>query len=164
LTKGEIEVNKTKNSIFKWSVMAVVILLAGVVSVFALSFPWQGNGEKIKPANGLVSIPTAGVADGKARFYRINDGGKEIRFFVVKGADGAFHTAFDACDVCFRDKKGYSQQGDAMICRNCNKKFAIVRIGPHSVGGCNPSYLPHTEKAGNIIIKVTDIRTGAIYF
>jgi uncharacterized membrane protein len=51
-----------------------------------------------------------------------------------------------------------------MICRNCNKKFAVVRIGPHATGGCNPSYLPHAEKGGNVIIKVNDIKAGARYF
>jgi uncharacterized membrane protein len=51
-----------------------------------------------------------------------------------------------------------------MICKNCNKKFAIVRIGPHAIGGCNPSYLPHRQTAGNIVISINDLKTGARFF
>lgn len=156
--------NKTKKTFFKWSVLAMVILLLGAGGVFALNLPWQSKNETVKPANGLVSIPLSAVKDGKAHFYRLTDSGKDISFFVIKASDGAIRTAFDACDVCFRDKKGYTQQGDFMVCRNCNKKFAVVRIGPHATGGCNPSHLPHTEKAGNLVIKVDDIKAGARYF
>lgn len=155
---------KSKKSVIKWTVLTVTALLIGVGAVFALNIPGLGKGEKVKPVNGAVTIPLAKVSDGKAHFYKFEDGGKEIGFFLVKGADNAIHVAFDACDVCFREKKGYEQQGDFMICKNCNKKFAIVRIGPHAIGGCNPSYLPSNQAAGNIVITVNDLKSGARFF
>lgn len=155
---------KSKKALFKWSALTVTVLLLGGGVVFALTIPGLGKGEKVKPENGSVSIQLSKVADGKAHFYRTDVGGKEIGFFLVKGSDGALHTAFDACDVCYRDKKGYFQDGDFMVCKNCNKKFAIVRIGPHAIGGCNPSYLPHRQSAGNVVISVTDLKTGARFF
>lgn len=154
----------SSKSLFKWIALTATALLLGVGVVFALNVPGLGKGDKVKPVNGAVSIPLSKVTDGKAHFYKFSDGGKEIGFFLVKGADGALHTAFDACDVCFREKKGYFQEGDFMICRNCNKKFAIVRIGPHAIGGCNPSYLPHQQSAGNAVISVNDLKTGARFF
>jgi uncharacterized membrane protein len=155
---------KSKIALFKGPALTVTALLLGVGVVFALNIPGLGKGERVKPVNGAVSIPLAKVTDGKAHFYKFSDGGKEIAFFLVKGSDGALHSAFDACDVCFQDKKGYVQQGDFMICKNCNKKFAIVRIGPHAIGGCNPSYLPHKQSAGNIVISINDLKTGARFF
>lgn len=142
-------------------IMAVFVLAASVTGVMAFSF---GKYEKAKVVNGTVTIPTAKVSDGKARFFKFVDGGREINFFVVKASDGTFRTAFDACDACYREKKGYEQQGDKMVCKNCNMRFATNRIGPHAVGGCNPSYLPSQTGKDSIIIKVDDLKQGARYF
>jgi uncharacterized membrane protein len=158
------ENGRAKGSLLKWTALTLAILLIGVGAVFAFTVPGLAKSDKIKPVNGIVSVPLAKVSDGKAHFYRVAEGGKEIGFFVVKGSDGAIHTAFDACDVCFREKKGYVQQGDYMICKNCNKKFAIAMIGPVSAGGCNPSHLEHAEAGGNIIIKVANLKGGARFF
>jgi uncharacterized membrane protein len=145
-------------------VVAVVVtaaLLIGAFSIFAFSL---GKYEKVKANGSTVSIPVSKLADGIARFYRIDDGGKEIAFFVVKAPDGSYRTAFDACDVCYKEKKGYEQQGDKMNCKNCNQKFATNRIGPNSTGGCNPSFLPHQLSGNNITISLADLKAGARFF
>ena len=139
----------------------MVALLVGAVSVFAFSL---GKYEKVKGSNGTVTVPVAKLADGKARFYKFEDGGKEITFFAAKAADGSIKTAFDACDSCYKSKKGYEQQGDQMNCKNCNQKFAINRLGPNATGGCNPGYLPHQMNGSSISIKVDDLKSGARYF
>ena len=142
-------------------VVGLVILCAAVVSVSAFSL---GKYEKVRASNGVVTIPAAKLADNKARFYKLADGGKEIAFFAVKSADGSIKTAFDACDACYKSKKGYVQQGDRMNCTNCNQKFAIGRLGPNATGGCNPGYLPHQLNGGVITIKTADLKGGAGYF
>ncbi|MSM38125.1 MAG: DUF2318 domain-containing protein [Geobacter sp.] len=143
-------------------VLVMVCLLQG--GAYALNLPGFGKYQKVTPVNGMVSIPVAKVNDGKAHFYAINEGGKEVAFFLVKAADGSLKTAFDACDVCYKEKKGYEQNGDAMVCKNCKMKFATSKIGPHAVGGCNPSYLPSRPAGANIVISVADLRAGARYF
>jgi uncharacterized membrane protein len=135
--------------------------LVSAVSVFAFSF---GKHEKVKADNGIVTLPVEKLTEGKARFYKFEDGGKEIAFFAVKAPDGSIRTAFDACDSCYRSKKGYKQQGDKMNCNNCNQKFAINRLGPNATGGCNPGYLPNQPKGDTITIKVSDLKSGARYF
>ena len=148
----------------KQAVGAMVIIgavLLGALSVGAFSL---GKYEKVKATDGVVTIPAAKFDDGKARFFRFEDGGKEIAFFVVKAPDGSYRTAFDSCDVCFKEKKGYEQRGDKMNCKNCNQKFAINRIGPNSIGGCNPSYLPHQIAGTNITITAADLKAGARFF
>jgi len=144
-----------------WAAVVTVALLVGAVSVFAFSL---GKYEKVKVNGDAVTIPVAKLADGKARFYKLEDGGKEIAFFAVKTPDGSIRTAFDACDACFKSKKGYEQQGDKMNCKNCNQKFAIHRLGPNATGGCNPGYLPHQLNGGSISISVNDLKGGARYF
>lgn len=144
-----------------WAGIVTVLLLVGAVSVFAFSL---GKYEKAKVSGGVVTIPVTKLADGKAHFYKFEDGGKEIPFFAAKAPDGSFKTAFDACDSCYREKKGYEQQGDKMICKNCNKKFAINNLGPNATGGCNPGYLPHQLNGSTISISVSDLKGGARYF
>lgn len=151
--------NRTKQVIGTGIIVAA--LLVGAVSVFAFSL---GKFEKVKATGGTVSLPAAKLADGKARFYKFDGGGREIAFFAVKGADGSYKTAFDACDACYKAKKGYEQQGDKMNCKNCNQKFAIGRLGPNATGGCNPGYLPHQQSGDTISIKAADLQAGARYF
>ncbi|WP_136516087.1 DUF2318 domain-containing protein [Geomonas edaphica] len=145
-------------------IIALVAVAAMATVAFAFSLPGMGKYEKVKPVNGTVTIPVAKVNDGKAHYYKLADGGKEINFFIVKGSDGQLHTAFDACDVCYREKKGYEQQGDKMNCNNCNQKFAINKIGAASGGGCNPSHLTAKIDASNVTISVTDLKSGARFF
>ncbi len=127
-------------------IIAVAILAIGVVAAYPFSF---GKYEKVKAINGVFAISTAKLSDGNAHFYKFGDGGKDIAFFVVKSADGSFKAAFDACDACYKSKKGYEKQGDKMNCRNCNQKFAIGRLGPNATGGCNPGYLPTNSPAAS---------------
>lgn len=138
----------------------VMVFLAAAVSGNAFSL---GKYEKVTASNGVVSLPVAKISE-KAKFYKFVDGGKEIAFFAVKAADGSVKTAFDACDSCYRAKKGYEQQGDKMNCNNCNQKFAVNKLGPNATGGCNPGYLPHQQAGNTVTIKVSDLKDGARYF
>jgi uncharacterized membrane protein len=133
--------------------------------IFAFCFQGTDKSEKVQAVNGVVSIPLQAVSDGIAHFYRFNNGRKEIVFFVVKGSDGIFHTAFDACEVCcFRKKKGYMQQGDYMICLGCRERYATNMIDQVNGIGCRPHRLEHSETGKNIVIKAADLKAGARYF
>ncbi len=149
--------------VMQWLVAgcAVVVVLIGSLDAGAFSF---GKYEKVTVVSGMVTVPTAKLSDGKAHYYSLEDGGKTIAFFAVKASDGSIRTAFDACDSCYRAKKGYEQQGDKMNCKNCNQKFAINRLGPNATGGCNPGYLPNRLTGGAVVIKAEDLKGGARYF
>jgi len=152
-------IDRIKQTVF--SAVITLALLIGAAGVFAFPF---GKYEKVKASSGIISLSASKLADGKTRFYKFEDGGKEIAFFAVKASDGSIRTAFDACDACYRSKKGYEQQGDKMNCNNCNQKFAISRLGPNASGGCNPGYLPHQLNGGTVLIKASDLKDGARYF
>jgi uncharacterized membrane protein len=146
---------------FIWITSVALLLMLSTSGVFAFSL---GKYEKVKPSGGSVIISATKLTDGKAHYYKFEDGGKEIAFFVVKATDGSIKTAFDACDACYKEKKGYEQQGDKMNCKNCNQKFAINRLGPNASGGCNPGYLPHQLNGSTISIQTRDLKAGARYF
>lgn len=150
---------KSKKAVWAAGIFGALLISAATVFAFSL-----GKYESVKVSNGVVALPIAKLADGKARFYKFTDGGKEIVFFSAKSSDGSYKVAFDACDSCFKSRKGYEQQGDKMNCKNCNQKFAINRLGPNATGGCNPGYLPHQLNGSTISLSVTDLKGGARYF
>jgi hypothetical protein len=113
--------------------------------------------------NGLVRLPLATFDDYKAHYYTYMNEGHPIEFFVLKSKDGVVRAAFNACDVCFASKKGYTQDGDYMVCNNCGRRFPADQINVVQ-GGCNPSPLERTVEGDSLVIQVQDIVTGGAYF
>jgi len=114
-------------------------------------------------AGGDVTIALADVADGKAHFYTYDAGGTQVKYFVLKSSDGKVRAAFDACDVCYAQKKGYQQEGDEMVCNNCGRRFPSAKINEVE-GGCNPSPIERTLKGANLVLASADLQAGVQYF
>ena len=112
----------------------------------------------------LVQIPTSEISSEVAEYTYLSKDGTEVRYFAVFGSDGEVHTAFDACDVC-GGSQGYQQEGTDIFCRKCGRYFSIDGLGTQNKGyGCWPSYLPHTVEGDSIIIKKSDLESGAYRF
>ena len=110
-----------------------------------------------------VSFPANLFDDGKARHFEHVDGKHTIRYFILKSSDGIIRAAFDACDVCWRAGKGYYQEGDHMVCRNCGRRFASNLVNEVK-GGCNPAPLNRNLESDKLVIKIKDILEGRQYF
>ena len=108
-----------------------------------------------------ISIPVSDISE-IAKWYKYETDTKTISFFAVKASDGKIKVAFNACDVCYPEKKGYKQEGSYMVCNNCGLKFAINGIGTENKtgGGCWPGYLPSQISGDNIAIKKSDLENG----
>ena len=110
-----------------------------------------------------IRFPLATFDDFKAHHYTYMHEGRPVEFFILKSTDGVVRAAFNACDVCFRSKKGYTQDGDVVICNNCDRRFPADEINVVQ-GGCNPSPLNRTTEGDTLIIHVEDILAGSTYF
>ncbi len=112
-----------------------------------------------------ISIPVSDISTN-AKWFEYESDGAVIRFFAVKAGDGSIKTAFDACDVCFSSKKGYSQDGSVMVCNNCGNKYPIDGLGTENKqgGGCWPGYLPNTIVGDKLEIKKSDLDKGRYRF
>ena len=151
---------------------AVVIAVAGGLGLFL--FPCS-----ILSTLPVVSAPPATPTvddgqftyavslfdDGKARHFDFADAGSNttIKYFILKSADGVIRAAFDACDVCWPEGKGYVQDKTAMICRNCGRRFESVMVNEIQ-GGCNPAPLKRTIQGNQVIIRLDDLKKGQDYF
>lgn len=139
-----------------------------VVLVILIAF---GGGTKssaemvVTPgSDGAVHIPLADVSDGRARFYQYRTASsKMLRFFVIKSSDGVYRAAADACDVCFRSKLGYHQEGDDMVCNKCGRHFPSRDVNVIT-GSCNPDGIPRTIQGSNLLIAAGDLEARAGMF
>jgi uncharacterized membrane protein len=146
--------------------IVISLLVTAAALVGWLGIPGTGGASaptSVSASAGKVSIPVADLNDGQAHFYSYKGPGGKMTFFLIKGTDGTLRAAFDACDVCYKEKKGYEQKGEQMICKNCNQTFAVAKIGTVS-GGCNPSPLKTTQNGAALEIAVSDLEAGARYF
>lgn len=108
--------------------------------------------EEVKASAEPFIIKTSDLSKKLKYFKTRTTKNAEISFFAALGNDGKPRVAFDACDVCYRSKKGYSQNGDLAVCNNCGNRYPIDSLGTENLyGGCWPSYL-HVDIQGNEII------------
>ena len=116
------------------------------------------------PTGQDVALPIAAFADGRAHFYRyVSATGHETRFFVLKSADGDVRAAFDACDSCFRQRRGFRQVGDQLICNNCGRTISARHVGVLK-GGCNPVPVERAIDGDRVIVRAAALEGGDPYF
>ncbi len=124
----------------------------------------QGLQPTVPPADAnQLTYPVTMFADGKARHFDFKTDEHTIRYFIIQSADGVLRAAFDACDVCWPAGKGYYQEGDHMVCRNCGRRFASNKVNEVK-GGCNPAPLDRRVEGDMLVIEADDIRAGKGYF
>jgi uncharacterized membrane protein len=145
------------------------VALVAVIAVALVVVMNRGDGGQAVAAAPVaaggadVTIPVAELAGGQAKFYSYDAGGVEVKYFVMQSKDGEYRAAFDACDVCYPNKKGYSQQGDSMVCNNCGQQFETSKINEVK-GGCNPSPIERTVEGQDLVLKTSDLQAGVQYF
>jgi len=120
--------------------------------------------EEVVARDGVIAIEASALGKMASRHYRYREGGQTVRFFVVRDGQGAVRAAIDACEVCWREGKGYVLKDGAMLCVNCGRKFPMHRIGLVA-GGCNPH--PFAFKVENDAVTITAqelLSQGTRYF
>ena len=153
---------KSSNTVKTFGLLGVLIVAAVAGWLFLGQGPTDGFAS-VKSENGFINLDLTEIQDGSAHYFKYSTNKGDIKFFVVKSVDGVMRAAFDACDVCYRDKKGYSQQGDFMVCNNCGQQFRTDLVNEVK-GGCNPAPLARSVQGSKLIIAQADILRGGWYF
>ncbi|MBR9679993.1 MAG: DUF2318 domain-containing protein [Candidatus Altiarchaeota archaeon] len=136
-------------------------VLLGLVALYSLNSPASADPAELE--QDFMKIPISEISNNiKKNSFDTN--GIEVRFFVVRAPDGEIRTAFDACDVC-GGHRGYSQQGDMVVCNNCGLKFSINDLGTKNRGGgCWPSFLKHKIEGDYILIDKNELAQSTARF
>lgn len=139
----------------------IAVLVAGV---FFAKVGLFDSSVAEAPASEEIRILLSEISE-TATWHEYTSGGTVIRFFVVKAGDGSIKTGFDACDFCYKERKGYRQEGQYMVCNNCGNKYPITGLGTENkTGGCWPGYLPSHVDGDYLVMKVSDIEKGRWMF
>jgi uncharacterized membrane protein len=159
---------QSKKGVSLHMLLAGIALIAVVAVAAFVVLNRGGSGAEAAVATsaapgGAVTLPVAQVNDGQAHFYSYDAGGTTVRYFVLADKTGKVRAALDACEVCYGQKKGYTQQGDAMQCNNCGKVFPSAKINVIT-GGCNPIPLEMNTANGKLTITTGSLSAGAQYF
>jgi len=137
----------------------VIMLATGWMALTGSSFT-DPQPVPINAVGGLVKIPVAELSKGKLAKYVYRSSVTDVRFLLVRYADGSISTALDACQIC--GPKGYGQEGETAICKNCNAPIAMDTIGQG--GGCNPLPLAASLGTDSVVIAVEELaRAGASF-
>jgi uncharacterized membrane protein len=161
---------KRRNQKMIMGLSIVILLIVGFIYVVSLG----NNNDEIKQkdsvldpnliSNTLIRIPVSSI-DSEADFYSFNSDGVDVKYFAVMGTDGQVHVAFDACDVCYYNKKGYRQIDNVMRCINCGNEYPINSLGTeNTAGGCWPSYIPIVIEENDVMLKISDIEDKSWMF
>jgi uncharacterized membrane protein len=145
----------------------VIVVLVAVLAIggwFLFGAQSVGGPEVVSAGqDGRIYFTATDYDDGAARYYRYKGAAGPINFFLVKSNDGVIRSAFDTCDVCYKALKGYRQEGNEMVCNNCDMRFSTDKINVVK-GGCNPAPLRRQQVGDSIAIAAADIERGAWYF
>jgi len=151
-------------------IAAICIVVAAGAGAYYVLYGPDVSGSKqvslsqsIAPTATIIKYPTSLFLDGVAKHFSYDHGDLTIKYFVLRSSDGVIRAAFDACDVCWPAGKGYYQDGDYMVRRNCGRRFASVMVNEVK-GGCNPAPLNRKVEDDEVVIQVADIIAGKQYF
>lgn len=101
------------------------------------------SGEILIPLKGEVDLE-----DGMLHKYLYRQGGKEVRFFLLRAPDGRIVASLDACAIC--KPEGYGQSGAMVLCYYCKTLIPVETVG--RPGGCNPVPVESTLKGDSVSI------------
>ncbi|MDA8139194.1 MAG: DUF2318 domain-containing protein [Desulfobacteraceae bacterium] len=172
-SKKELVLAKPRKSYMPLAIAAVAIIIAATAFVVVYSLQLGSRQPAMESSIGnpiaqsglaqQVSYPLSLFADNQAHYFEHKAENLTIRYFILKSSDGIVRAAFDACDVCWPAGKGYVQEGDEMVCRNCGRRFPSKMINQVQ-GGCNPAPLKREVQGDQLMIRVSDILQGQQYF
>jgi len=156
----------TKKFVGSVNCLTLSVCLFSIIMTAQPIFSWSFTTPalQVSPVNGAFEFPLAQFGDGKIKHFEYKHAPNQaVRFFIVRSADGIFRAALDACEVCYRAKKGYVQDGDNVVCINCGLKFRTDKIS-QARGGCNPVPLKIKVQNGKILVNQNDVLSGLRYF
>ncbi|MEW5815620.1 MAG: Fe-S-containing protein [Spirochaetota bacterium] len=144
-----------------WGKALVAIVLAMAVPLSAAAYKSAVSGYRpepveLAPQDEAIRIPMKNLETGKLHKFLYRKGGEDVRFIVIKRSENDIAAAMDACRIC--PPLGYYQEGETIICDNCNAPINLATVG--MPGGCNPIPLQASITGAEIVIEVAVLEAG----
>jgi len=143
---------------------AIMIGVVIAIGVAAAAGPMIAPGCSTVNGTNVVTIYTADMSRGSAKFFCYRDrSGNLIRFVLARGDDGVVRTVFDACRQCYRYHKGFTVSDGFLICRLCGNRYKLEGVH-EGFASCQPVQLADTEQGGKVEVRVAALEEGRQLF
>jgi uncharacterized membrane protein len=144
--------------------VGAIFAIFGIALAAAIAIPgFRARCVELK-GDGAVTVALSRLAGGAAHLFCYRDSaGERLRFLLARGGDGKVRAVFDACRQCYTFHQGYDVAHGMLICRLCGNRYPIDHM-TKGEASCVPVVLPHREQGSKVVIKVSDLKTGAGLF
>ena len=111
---------------------------------------------------GKVIIDPRYLEEKSPEFFSVTLNKKRVNFLIVK-VNGSVESYLDACENCYRFKKGYRIEGPYVICKYCGSTYPLdsLRTG---LGSCHPMPLKGKMEGDKYYISLREIEKAGRYF
>jgi len=131
-----------------------ISLVLGSFLVVQATRGYDPTPVRVVPAGDAIRL--AFPEDGKIHKHVVDVEGVPVRFFLLKRKDGSLASAFDVCYIC--PPKGYLQDGEQLICKNCDAPINEASVG--MTGGCNPMPLAVEANGTEVTVTMAELAKG----
>jgi len=142
-----------------WQAALVSITLVMVLPLGTAAYAMGRAGYRPAPNavtvqdDGMVHVPVEGLVTGQLNLYLYQGTEVNVTFMVIKRDEDDFAVALNACGIC--PPRGYHQEGQTLICDNCNAPINMETVG--MPGGCNPIPLAASIAGGEVLVAAGDL-------
>lgn len=149
-----------------WQTALVSAMLVTVLPLGAATYAFGKSAYRPDPQmvvvheNGMVHIPISELASGQLNLYAYQGIDVDVTFMVIKRDEDDIAVALNACGIC--PPRGYHQEGNVLICDNCNAPINMETVG--MPGGCNPIPLAASLVNGQVQITSSDLLDAQVAF
>ncbi len=143
-----------------WQTALISVTLATVLPLGTVTYALGKAGYRPDPQtvmlheDGMVHIPVSGLVPGQLNLYTYQGTEADVTFMVIKRDEDDIAVALNACGIC--PARGYHQEGEVLICDNCNAPINMETVG--MPGGCNPIPLAASLAGGEVLITSSDLQ------
>lgn len=143
----------------KWQTALVSVTLATVLLLGITTYAFAKASYRPDPQmvmvheDGMVHIPVSDLTPGQLNLYTFQGSAADVTFMMIKRDEEDIAVALNACGIC--PPVGYHQEGNVLICDNCNAPINMETVG--MPGGCNPIPLVASLVNGNVQITSSDL-------
>lgn len=149
-----------------WQAALMSVTLATVLLLGTVAYAMGRAGYRPDPqavtvhADGMVHIPVEALTPGQLNLYLYQGAEVNVTFMVIKRDEDDIAVALNACGIC--PPSGYYQEGEVLICDNCNAPINMETVG--MPGGCNPIPLTASLAGGEVLIAAADLEGAQTVF
>src|SRR3990172_7933052 len=149
-----------------WQAALISVTLATVLPLGTAAYAMGRAAYRPDPQavtvhdDGMVHISVEALTPGQLNLYFYQGAEVNVTFMVIKRDEDDIAVALNACGIC--PPRGYHQEGEVLICDNCNAPISMDTVGMS--GGCNPIPLAASLVGGEVQIAAADLEGAQSVF